>query len=86
MNSESSSAAEDRMKTDLESFMSLITHSELQPWQKDLLYSFMEAQEGRTHLVVYGRQCGKTALKNEYIRLIGKLMEDLQDPFVTKRC
>ena len=67
------------MTTDLESFISLIKHSKLQPWQKDLLYSFMEAQKEPTRFLVYGRQCGKTELKSEYIRLIGQLMEEVQD-------
>ena len=57
----------------------LIKHSKLQPWQKEVWSSFMEAQKEPMRLVVYGRQCGKTELKNEYIRLIGKLTEEAQD-------
>jgi hypothetical protein len=74
------------MQIEKDYLMSLIKHSKLQPWQKDLLYSFMAAQEAQTGLVVYGRQCGKTALKNEYIRLIGQIMEELQDQSETKKC
>ncbi len=73
------------MKTDLESFISLITHSKLQPWQKDLLYSYMEAQEEQTRLVVYGRRHGKLAML-EYMKQIGKLMEEAQDQFAIKKC
>ena len=70
---------EENTTTEKDSLESLIKHSKLQPWQKDLLYSFMEAQKEPMRLVLYGRQCGKTELKNEYIRLIGQLMEELQD-------
>ena len=67
------------MTTEKEDFEYLIEHSKLQPWQKNLLSSSMGVRAGQINLVLYGRQCGKTQFKNEYIRLIGKLMEDLQD-------
>jgi hypothetical protein len=63
----------------------LIKHSELQPCQKDLLYSFMEAQKGQTRLVIYGRRHGKSAML-EYMKQTGQVIEEAQDPSATKRC
>lgn len=61
------------MTTEEEHFVYLIEHSKLQPWQKNLLSSSMGMRAGQINLVLYGRQCGKTQFKNEYIRLIGKI-------------
>lgn len=56
-----------------------IKHYELQPWQENILRWYMEEPKARTRLLVYGRQCGKTQLQLEYMKLIGKLMEEEQD-------
>lgn len=79
MNSEYSSVEEEDTTTDLNCFVSSTQRSKLQPWQENLLRWYMEEPEAQTRLVMYGRQCGKSMLQLEYMKLIGKHMEDQQD-------
>lgn len=62
-----------------DSLKSSTMHYKLQPWQENLLRWYMEEPEARTHLLGYGRQCGKSMLRLECMKQIGKLTDEQQD-------
>lgn len=66
------------MTTEKDSSESLTKHSNLQPWQKEVLSSFMGMREGPINLVMSGRQQGKSMML-EYIQQTGTPTKKQQD-------
>ena len=74
------------MTTEKDSLEHLTKHYKLLPYQEKLLHWFMEEPEARTHLLMYGRQTGKSQMKAawlKYMLQIGNEIEKQQDPFET---